>query len=360
MKNKYLRIIALFSFIFSSLLVNAQEVGLTFEKKVHDFGTFSTDSGEKKCTFEFKNNTSKPIVINNILSSCGCTTPKWPKKPVMPGEKGVIDVVYDNNLGPYPFDKSLTVYTSASSKPVMLRITGVPVEGKKTLSQQFPVKIGPFGLKNNRIPAGQFEQGDEKTKSFIIANTSNRKVVFSFKDLSKGLSFSKPSYDIEPNGVLTVDYTINTKEQQNWGNTEYKASIAYNNQTLFPSIIITSSIIERYSNITAREKANSSMLTARNSSINVGNVPFEQPVKAVFDLINTGKTDLIIYKAETEGSSAKISYPEKIAPGQEFKLTADINTKNIQKGKELVCTITLVTNSPNRPLVNLFVIGKIA
>ncbi len=359
MINKFLRFyLVLSAFLFSNF-AGAQDVGLTFDKKVHDFGTFSVDSGAKSCSFAYKNNTNKPIVINNILSSCGCTTPTWNKKPIMPGEGGKIDVVYANDLGPYPFDKSLTVYTSASAKPVMLRITGVPTAGSKSLKQQFPISYGPLGAKKSIIAAGQFEQGDMKEKSFVLANTSNKRVNVQFSNVSAGLSFAKQSYEIGANDVATIDYIIDTKKDTQWGNTIYNADILCNNQRVSPKLKFSSIIIERYSDIPSNERNNSSMITARNSSINVGDVPKGKKLNLSFDLINTGKKNLVIYKAETEGVKADIKYPLDVAPGKDFKLLVDINTENIDKGKDLVCTITLVTNSPNRPLVNLFVIGKI-
>ena len=36
-----------------------------------------------------------PLIINRIQSSCGCTVPKKPEHPIMPGEKGEIKVSYD-------------------------------------------------------------------------------------------------------------------------------------------------------------------------------------------------------------------------------------------------------------------------
>ena len=43
--------------------------------------------------------------------------------------------------------------------------------------------------------------------------------------------------------------------------------------------------------------------------------------------------------------------------GEKFTFTAQVNT-SASKG-EVIATITLITNSPNRPLVNLFVTGKV-
>ena len=115
--------------------------GLEFSTRAHNFGKISVAEGPKHCTFEFKNITGKPIVINNVISSCGCTEPKWPRKPIMPGEEGKIEVTYLNDQGPYPFDKSITVYTSASAKPIILRISGLAYENERSMKEMFPVQV---------------------------------------------------------------------------------------------------------------------------------------------------------------------------------------------------------------------------
>ena len=67
---------------------------------------------------------NEPLILSNVKASCGCTTPKYTQKPVMPGEKGVIDVHYNtNNVG--GFSKTVTVTSNAvNNDRVVLRIKG--------------------------------------------------------------------------------------------------------------------------------------------------------------------------------------------------------------------------------------------
>ena len=127
------------------------ETALEFESTVHNFGKISTDAGEQHCTFEFTNISDKPVVINNVISSCGCAQPEWPRQPIMPGKGGKIEVTYLNDQGPYPFEKNITVYTSASKKPIILRISGIAYEKEKSLKELFPVAVGPlrYGLRGS-------------------------------------------------------------------------------------------------------------------------------------------------------------------------------------------------------------------
>ncbi|MBR4882573.1 MAG: DUF1573 domain-containing protein, partial [Bacteroidales bacterium] len=127
------------------------DMPIRFNKTSHNFGKFSVNAGKQQCSFEFTNQGDGPVVIFNVISSCGCTEPIWPKEPIMPGKGGKIEVTFLNDQGPYPLEKTLTVYTSASKKPILLRISGVVYEKEKSIKDMFPIAIGPLGVINDNI-----------------------------------------------------------------------------------------------------------------------------------------------------------------------------------------------------------------
>lgn len=68
---------------------------LTLEKNTHDFGDiYQGDIVEY--TFKFTNTGNQPLLITNIQTSCGCTTPQWPRDPIMPGGKGELKVGFNS------------------------------------------------------------------------------------------------------------------------------------------------------------------------------------------------------------------------------------------------------------------------
>lgn len=117
-------ILSFVAIFFLALTINAQE--FKFETETIDYGKIALGS-EGKRVFEFTNVGEAPIIIKNIKSTCGCTVPKKPEQPIMPGEKGQIEVSYDTKR-PGGFSKAITVYSNAKSERKMLKIKGFIVK----------------------------------------------------------------------------------------------------------------------------------------------------------------------------------------------------------------------------------------
>ncbi len=98
---------------------------IKFDKLTHNFGKFSSKSPVVSCTFTFTNVGESPLVINQAVASCGCTSPEYTKTPIQPGEKGEIKVSY-NGTGKFPgfFKKSITVRTNGKVEMTRLYIEG--------------------------------------------------------------------------------------------------------------------------------------------------------------------------------------------------------------------------------------------
>ena len=128
MKN----ILTLFIAFFSLTLVHSQEKKpeISFEKTVIDYGTVNKgDNGVRE--FVFRNSGNAPLIISNVKSTCGCTIPKKPEKPILPGESEKIQVKYDTKRVGF-IRKSITVTSNAASSPTtILKIKGQVVENNQ-------------------------------------------------------------------------------------------------------------------------------------------------------------------------------------------------------------------------------------
>ena len=63
---------------------------------VKDYGKI-TEGQKLEVLFRFKNTGNKPLVIESVHPSCGCTVADPPKEPIAPGAEGEIKGSFDSN-----------------------------------------------------------------------------------------------------------------------------------------------------------------------------------------------------------------------------------------------------------------------
>ncbi len=96
---------------------------ISFTDTVHDFGVIPY-GGNGVFEFKFKNKGKEPLILQNVQTSCGCTTPKeWPRDPIKKGGEGSVTILYDTKrVG--NFSKTITVISNAKNSPQILIIKG--------------------------------------------------------------------------------------------------------------------------------------------------------------------------------------------------------------------------------------------
>ncbi len=107
-----------------ALSLQAQEktAKIQFKAETVDYGQIDKGSDGIR-VFEFTNTGEVPLIISKVSSSCGCTIPKKPEQPILPGQTGEIQVKYDTNrVG--PIRKAITVISNADTPTKVLKIKG--------------------------------------------------------------------------------------------------------------------------------------------------------------------------------------------------------------------------------------------
>ncbi|TMM56104.1 DUF1573 domain-containing protein [Maribacter algarum] len=95
---------------------------IEFKTETVDYGEIAKGADGVR-VFEFTNTGDAPLIISKVSSSCGCTIPKKPEAPILPGKTGEIQVKYDTNrVG--PIRKAITVISNADTPTKVLKIKG--------------------------------------------------------------------------------------------------------------------------------------------------------------------------------------------------------------------------------------------
>ena len=96
---------------------------VSMDQTEKDFGNIPLNE-KREHIFMLVNTGNRPLVIYDVVTSCGCTKAEYGKEPVRPGETLELKVIY-NAEDKGRFRKNLTVYCNAEDSPLKLTVVGV-------------------------------------------------------------------------------------------------------------------------------------------------------------------------------------------------------------------------------------------
>ena len=329
------------------------------DKMVYDFGDFSQNDGPKKCTFTLKNIGKDPLAIYEVLTSCGCTDATWTREPILAGKTGKITLTYKNEDGPNVFDKAITVYLSAVKQPVILRIRGEVHEKARSLDENFSaVRAGTVGFKGTELNAGNMDQGEQRSDQATLANLSRRPVRIAFSEVSSGLSISVSPNPVPARSTAVMSFTV-TASRDKWGRNIYTAVPVVDGKA-YPSAKLSVRAVtkENFSDWTDEQKQDGSLPFFDDSTVSYGTITRGTPISATFSFVNKGRSDFICHKADSETPGVTVVSPGAVPPGGKGTFRVSVDTSGLPVGDNDIF-INLITNSPSRPLVSLFLIGSV-
>lgn len=338
-----------------------EEEVVVFEEKVHDFGDILVSDKSVSCKFLFTNVSSTPVVVHNVVSSCGCTVPEWTREPIKPGAKGAIEVTYKNDQGAYPFNKSITAYISGINRPVVLHIKGVVYSRKMTLKEIYTNRIGTaLGIREGTLMLGNMYQGKTRSDATSIANLGKKPVKVEVVSDNPALTFAVTPNPVPAGEKASLTYTVNTAVgQKQWGRTEYTGHFVVDGVKAEETVRVVANIADDFDGYTQAMRDKAPVPGFEKGYLDIGEVEKGVEVSHTIVVKNTGKTPLTIYKADSDDSRTDILTPTplKVAPGKSAEIKIKYSTAT-QTG-EFVSIVTLTTNSPLRPRLDFFINGAI-
>ena len=95
---------------------------VSVDRTTMDFGSFPQSEKQER-SFILTNTGNGLLVIQDIVTSCGCTKVEYSKEPVRPGETLEVKVIYEAEQAEH-FNKTVTVYCNAKNSPLRLAVKG--------------------------------------------------------------------------------------------------------------------------------------------------------------------------------------------------------------------------------------------
>ena len=358
--KRLLQLISVFCLVaVVSIAVAKEKPKIVFEKSIHDYGSFKEADGIQTTTFKFTNNGTTPLVLSNVRASCGCTTPKWTREPVAPGNAGEVQVSYNPKNRPGSFNKSVSVNSNAENSTVVLRIKGTVAPREKTLAEKYPRKIGALRVKTNYLSFARLNQNSVETKELELVNDTDNPVVVGFRTVPKHLKVTVEPETIPAKGKGKLIVTYDAKAANTFGFASHRIYLSLDGSKDYKSSIgISATIEEDFSNLTPDQLANAPVVTFDEKSHDFGEMKQGDKKDFTFQLTNNGKTDLVIRRVRSScGCTAVAPASKVIAAGETapVKVTFDSRGKRGRQSK----SITVITNDPKTPTTTLRITSNV-
>lgn len=329
---------------------------LKFSETEHNFGTFKEDAGIQKYDFVVTNSGNEPLVIQNIVPSCGCTTPEWTKEPIAPGATGRVTALFDpKNRGGEKFSKTLSVYSNSKPQIQILTIKGEIIPREKTVEEIFTYPVGPVRFESIHLAFTNIKKTEKKIRVMQVINTSQEPVKIEFDQLPPHLTLRVNPETLQPGQKGIVEGTYDATKSNGWGNMTEIVRIKLNGVLQENTYYyISANLVEDFSNLTKEEMTNAPVFDIASTNVDLGKMAGSTQKEAEFKFTNTGKRDLIIrYVRSTCGCTAVQQGVTGIGikPGESSSIKA-VFSSGTYKGRQSK-SIYVYTNDPKKSEVVL-------
>lgn len=195
-------------------LLYSQEnpASLSFDERVFDFGNILERNGKVSHIFFFKNTGKTPVIINDIVSGCGCTNHEYSKKPIKPGEKGKITISYNPAYRPGFFSKEIVIFSNNRKAINRVWVKGSVIPFERPVEEDYPYALGN-GLHTNLkvLSFGRIIVGKSKEIELKYANDTDKPMTLKFMVDSNNanITFTNPDkLEAKERGKMIVSYAM--------------------------------------------------------------------------------------------------------------------------------------------------------
>ncbi len=323
---------------------------LVFEPSEWDFGTIREIDGRVSHTFTGENRGTTPLVILDVIASCGCTVPQFSRRPILAGAKTEITVTFDPANRSGIFNKELTVYSSERKKIATLTIRGRIEERPKSIEERYPIAVGK-GLRLNISHCSFSYIYPEQLETCAIGyvNTSSSPLSLELRPRKSSglLSVSAPHrIPAGATGAINLSYLVHTRPPY-YGTLDDVLTIHVDGVASKIPITVHGIAIDT----PQKDRKTAPKVQLSENILKFGAVKSsETTMQRSFRLTNEG-TDTLHIRAVEIGShfSTTLKAGEQIAPQQSIVVGVQLDPSQLTP-RVLSDRLIFITDDPERPM----------
>lgn len=336
---------------------------IVFDHTKHNFGKIAESIRFASHRYPFTNTGNKTLFIQQVHTSCGCTTPDWTRDSIPPGGTGFIEARYETTNRFGDFKKSITVYSNA----VLAPLVHLDIEGD-VLKEEIDPNAAPIpdmGQMAYSAPSITFNPlYDNQIDSQTIRITNQTPYTANFsaiesKDIPKYLKITSFPTTLEPNETGKFSVVIDGSKINHYGFSTIELPFTTDNPVaLSNAMYINFSRKQYFPKFSAKQLTKKAKITTDKPVINFGKQVAGDILINEVKITNTGASDLIIHELSSDCGCISLKYDVKkyptfpnakmiIAPGQ--SQTVKIFFETVLKKGNANYGIWIVCNDPTNP-----------
>lgn len=310
----------------------------------------------KPVTAEFvlKNDGRKPLVINNVLKSCGCTEVDYPKTGIAAGESFVIKAVYDaKQMG--SFTKQVCLYTNAGEEPFILSMRGRVVGSVVDFAGSYDEMLGAIKSDAQEVEFDDVNRGDRPVQRIHIFNPTDEvmePVVMHLPDYLH--AFVSPS-KVAPRHSAEISFVLDSKKLRDLGLNQTSVYLGERpGDKIAPEkeIVVSAVLLPGFENMTPAKKALAPKMEMSTTDLNLGSFNGKKKLKGEILITNKGKSELDIRSMQMFTMGLQVNLKKsKILPGETVKMKVTAVAADLKKSRVRHPRILMITNDPDHAKV---------
>lgn len=310
----------------------------------------------KPVTAEFmlKNDGHKPLVINNVLKSCGCTEVDYPKTGIAAGESFVIKAVYDaKQMG--TFTKQVCLYTNADEEPFILSMRGKVVGSVVDFAGSYDEMLGAIKSDAQEVEFDDVNRGDRPVQRIHIFNPTDELLEPVVMHLPPYLhAFVSPS-KVAPRHSAEISFVLDSKKLRDLGLNQTSVYLGERpGDKIAPEkeIVVSAVLLPGFENMTPAKKAQAPKIEMSATDLNLGSFNGKKKLKGEILITNKGKSELDIRSMQMFTMGLQVNLKKsKIQPGETVKMKVTAVAADLKKSRVRHPRILMITNDPDHAKV---------
>ena len=342
------RIIAILGIIFTAFAASAQ-ARVEWVNTVDDFGTIHESDGKVALTFLGVNVGNEPLAILGAKSTCGCTTPVYPRTPIAPADTFAVTAAFDPAFQVGKITKKIYISTNASDEKSTLTVAGIVVPKSSTLEARFPIAVGSLRLEKGAVNIGKVLRGTTKLVCVDIYNGGDSAATLSFTEKPKFVTLSMAPKPLPPNEKGIITFYASAVDDDCWGSVADTTTVATSTGDAY-RLPVVAHFIEDFDYLTGEQIAKAPILRVSDEVLPFGKLGDEKKTLTV-TIENRGQSTMHIRRIFTSSPFVMIGKcKSKIKKGGSAELKVSVEPAIFADGCSMASeTLTIIADDPTAP-----------